>query len=140
MNTQLASQLSSIRRPNVVGLVVAVLLAATVLALVVPTLETPAHVDRITVDNPHAWWANVDVTGDGRDGWVGIGAVDGETELTFHEVIDQGDAWTFDFAYGGEHVEIRVTRQQLEQDEWRIRVPDRFADQLRSAEVPESSR
>jgi hypothetical protein len=36
---------------------------------VVPGLRLPAYVDQLTIDNPDAWWVNVDVTdsdGDGR--------------------------------------------------------------------------
>jgi hypothetical protein len=111
-------------------------LAAT--AVVVPALRPPAHVDRVTVDNPHAWAVNVDVTDAGRTAWLGVGTVEREEEKSFAAVLDQGDEWTFRFAYGGADVEVRLTGAQLAEDRWRVTVPRQLADELRSTEVPET--
>ena len=138
MTTRLASQPHSTRRNDIIGIVVTGLVYAAAMAATVPALRLPAYVDQITIDNPHAWDVNTDVTDRERDGWVGIGAVDRDTEHTFHSVIDQGDTWIFDFAYAGEHAELRVSRHQLEQDDWRVTVPDELIDRLRSANVPET--
>lgn len=138
MTTQLASLPRAIRRTNIVGLVVTGLFSAATMAIAVPALRVPASVQQITIDNPHAWEVHIDVTDSDRDGWMGVGAVERENERTFQTVIDQGDTWVFDFAYSGEHTELRVSRHQLEQDDWRITVPDDFADRLRSADVTET--
>jgi hypothetical protein len=114
-------------------------LAAT--AVVVPALRPPTHVDRVTVDNPHAWAVNVDVTDvtdTGRGAWLGVGTVEREEEKTFAAVLDQGDEWTFRFAYRGTEVELRVTGAQLAEDRWRVAVPRQLAEELRSAGVPET--
>jgi hypothetical protein len=111
-------------------------LAAT--AVVVPALRPPAHVDRVTVDNPHEWAVNVDVTDTGRAAWLGIGTVEREEEKTFASILDQGDEWTFRFAYRGADVELRLTGAQLAEDRWRVTVPRQLAEELRSAEVPET--
>jgi hypothetical protein len=120
------------------GLLVAGLFYAAAMGVVVPALRTPAEVDHLTIDNPHDWRVNVDVTDAERDGWLGIGGLDRESEQRFGSVIDQGDEWIFQFAYSGKQTELRVTREQLERDDWRVTVPDEFADRLRSANVPET--
>jgi hypothetical protein len=138
MTTRLASRPRSTRRNDIIGVVVTGLVYAGAMAAAAPALRLPAYVDQVTIDNPHAWDVNTDVTDRGRDGWVGIGPVHRDTAHTFHHVIDQGDTWIFAFAYAGEHAELRVSRHQLEQDDWRVTVPDELIDRLRSANVPET--
>lgn len=139
MTTTLVSQPRSRRRRDLVGLVATGLAWVAALAMLVPTLRVPPYVDQITIDNPHPWAINVDVT-NGGDGWVGIGPVDRDGRSTFHGVVDQGGTWIFTFTYAGEHAQLRISRQQLQRDNWEITVPDEVAEQLRAAGVPETPR
>jgi len=109
------------------------------LAIVVPLhplLRGPSFVDEITVDNPHEWEVNIDVSDHRRDGWVGIGRVAREEVQTFEEILDQGQQWVFQFDYaevaGGE---LTVNRSELERSGWSITVPDDFARRMRAAGV-----
>jgi hypothetical protein len=138
MNTRLAPQPRSTRRSDIIGMVVTVLLWAGATALMAPALRTPADVDEITIDNPHSWSVEITVTDRDRDGWVGIGGAGREREQTFQNVLDQGDTWTFRFAYAGEYAETRLSRSQLERDNWHVTVPEEFATRLRSAGVLET--
>lgn len=61
------------------------------MAVAVATLGLPARVDQVTIDNPHPWLVNVDVTGSDRDGRLGIGTVSRNSEKSFTGIIDQGD-------------------------------------------------
>ena len=137
MNTDLTSPVR-FRPGRAVGLIVTLVLWTTVTAAVGPLLDDPAHVDRLTIDNPHPWPVSVDATGATRDGWVSVGGVARDSAQTFHLVLDQGDSWIFRFAYGGQHAEMRTSRTRLDHDNWHVTVPDRFATRLRAAAVPET--
>ncbi|MDQ4134350.1 MAG: hypothetical protein M3179_14380 [Actinomycetota bacterium] len=131
---------ASLPRSNVLLAVVGAALAGALLLTLSSPLESPERVDHITVVNPQAWNAEIDVTTEARDGWLGIGAVDRQDEQTFGEVIDQGDRWVFRFSYGGEQSELVVDRGQLESEQWRVTVPSQFAERMRVGGVVESAR
>ena len=126
-------------RSDVLLTVLGIAVFAALLVLASPGLRLPAHVDRVTVANPHAWNAEVDVTAASRDGWLGIGSVQRQSEQAFREVLDQGGRWIFRFSYGGENVEVTVDRAQLEQTDWRVSVPPSFAEHLIQAGVEQSA-
>lgn len=129
----------SLPRSNVLlALVGAALVGALFLAVGSP-LEPPEHVSQITVTNPQAWNAEIDVTTEARDGWLGVGSVDRQDEQAFDEVIDQGDRWVFRFSYAGEHTELVVDRAQLERDDWRVMVPSDFAERMQASGVAQSA-
>jgi hypothetical protein len=136
--TPAAGQPASARRADLVQLVVAAVAFAAVMAAVPPTLRVPPHVDRLTVENPHPWEITVAVTDDDRDGWHPIGALERESEQRFLQLVDQGDRWTFRFSYAGEQADLSVTAAQLEEDGWRVTVPDQLAADLRAAGVAET--
>lgn len=139
MRTPLWAQPRSSRRREIVGYVAVALLYLAAMAVAIPALRVPPHIDQITIDNPHPWWVSIDVTDRDREAWLGIGGVARDGSYTFRDVIDQGFVWTFEFAYGGERVELTVTRRQLEDAGWRIAVPAELADQLRRVGIPESA-
>jgi hypothetical protein len=124
-----------VRRTELVGVALTVLLGIAAIVAMASALRVPAHVDEVTFDNPHEWPATIRATDGEADGWHGIGVVDRETEHTFQEIIDQGDTWVFRFSYAGEVAEVRVSGAQLAEDRWQLRVPDEFADALRAAGV-----
>jgi len=129
----------SVGRTDLVGFAVAVPFAVAGLLVAASGLRLPAHVDQVTIDNPHEWPAHVQVTDD-RDRWVGVGTVGRESEHGFLEVLDQGEVWIFRFSYAGEVVDLRVSGAQLEDDEWRVRVPDEFAETLRAGGIAAAPR
>jgi hypothetical protein len=135
-----SDQPASNQRRELIQAAVATLVSAAVIVAVVPTLRVPAHVDRLTVENPHPWAVTVVASNHDRDGWHAVGALERDSEHMFREVIDQGDQWTFRFRYAGEQADLRVTSAQLEEDAWRITVPDELAADLRSARVAETPR
>lgn len=110
-----------------------VAMAFLVLALM-SAMESPPHVGRITIDNPHGWAASVEVAASERDGWVGVRTVEPEGSQTFEEVLDQGDQWRFRFSYGGAAGgELVISRSELDRRGWNIAVPDTFPDRMRAA-------
>lgn len=126
----------SVRRTDLLGFAVTFALAVAVLLVAVPALRLPAHVDEVTIDNPHEWPASIEVTDQDRDGWVGVGTVGRESEHGFLEVLDQGEVWIFRFSYAGNAVELRVSGARLERNDWQVSVPPEFAETLRAAGVP----
>jgi hypothetical protein len=128
------------QRDDLVRWAVAAALFAAALAAIMPALRVPAHVDRVTVDNPYRWRVNVVATGDGRAARHDLGAVDREDVHEFADLVDQGEAWTFRFSYAGEHADLRVTAAELEELGWRVAVPDELATRLGAAGVAESPR
>jgi hypothetical protein len=140
MTTRTATLPRSLRRGDVVGVAVIVLLWAAGMAALAPTLRSPAHVERITVDNPTAWRVNVDVTDEEAGAWVGLGSVDRGHRYAFADVLDQGGTWVFTFRYAGQHAELRLSRHQLEQAGWQVTVPAELTRRLQAAAVPETPR
>lgn len=113
------------------GVVVALVLAAAVPLM--RLLETPSFVDRISVENPTRYDIGIDVTDADRDGWMAIGTARRATSSTFQEIIDQGDVWIFRFrAQAEDGGELRVTRQELERDGWKLTIPESVGDDLQS--------
>lgn len=123
-------------RIQLLGHAVAVAVVAAALALAGAGLRLPAHVDELAIANPHPWPAHIQVTDADRGRWLGIGTVDRHTEQGFLDIGDQGELWVVRFSYAGESVELRVPATQLEDDDWRLTVPEALAEALRAAGVP----
>jgi hypothetical protein len=133
-------ELRSARHDDMIGLAVAACFVIAALTIAVPAIQVPAHVDRLTVDNPHRWMVTVDVSDADADSWVGVGTVERERDQTFDSILDQGAEWTIRFTYAGVHVDLQTTDTRLERQGWRVTVPDRLADELSAADVPETPR
>jgi hypothetical protein len=129
----------SVRGADLPGIAVTAPFAVAALLMAASGLRLPAHVDHVMIDNPHDWPAHIQVTDD-RDGWVGVGTVGPEAEQGFLDIVDQGEVWIFRFSYAGEAVELRVSGAQLEDDDWRVTVPDEFAETLRARGVAAAPR
>jgi hypothetical protein len=110
-------------------------LSIVVLAFACPGCSDVGFVDRIVIDNPTDFTANVDVTSGARDGWIGLTTVAGGSQATVQEVIDQGSAWIFRFSYAHHDEELRVSRVELVRSDWRVEVPESFAAALRARGV-----
>jgi hypothetical protein len=126
----------SVGRIEFLGYGVAVTVAAAALAVAGSGLRLPAHVEELAIDNPHPWPAHVQVTDADRGRWLGIGTIGRGTEKNFLDTGDQGELWIFRFSYAGESVELRVPASKLEDDDWRLTVPETFAENLHAARVP----
>lgn len=97
----------------------------------------PDFVDRLDVVNRAPYELSVDVRGDGDTAWLPLGYVLRDTTTTVHDVLDQGDAWTFRFTGQGRDAgEVTVTRAALARAGWRLQVPGAVENHLRSAGVP----
>jgi hypothetical protein len=117
-----------------VTLVITGAVVVAIVALVWPGSRLPSYVDDITVVNPHPWDVGVDVTGAERDGWLGMGTVDRTASHAFGQVIDQGEQWVFRFTYSGvDGGELVVTRNELEASDWKVTVPELFAERMRAS-------
>ncbi len=124
------------RKGSALALLGAGVAVAFLMLALMSAIEPPAHVSRITIDNPHEWAATVVVAGDETDGWMGLGTVERQASHTFEEVLDQGDQWRFRFSYGGaDGGEVAMSRSDLERRAWKVVVPDTFADRMRAAGV-----
>jgi hypothetical protein len=127
-------------RRNLDMALIAAAVAVLALLVVMPATRLPSFVDRVTIVNPHPWSVHVDVTGDGRDGRVALAGVGPERTRTVTAVIDHGETWIFEFAYGGaDGGELVVNRAELEDAGWRITVPEEFAARMRAAGMEPST-
>jgi hypothetical protein len=108
---------------------VSILLAAVTVACA----TSGAVVDRLTVINATGYDLEISVTDADRDGWTPLGRVRGGETKEHSHVNDVGDVWIFRFEYPGpvDAGELRLTRDALEDDRWRVRVPDDVGRTLR---------
>lgn len=119
-----------------------VVVLALSLAAVVPVarlLEPPSFVDRITVTNPTVYDIGIDVTDNDDELWMAVGTARRVATSTFERVIDQGEVWIFRFsAQGRDGGSLRVSRQQLEGDGWRLAIPEEVGRTLAERGAPPS--
>jgi hypothetical protein len=118
----------------------AILAGAAAMLLFLPMLlllQGPSFVSKITLTNPTPYRVNVEVTGAEDDGWLDLGTVPREREITVEEVASQGDRWVFRFTSAGVIAgELELARADLERDGWRVNIPAGLAETLRAAGVP----
>lgn len=125
-----------VRHIGTAGLVVAVTVVIVLIA-VPRLLDSPPLVDRLVVGNPSGYDVSIEATDARRRGWVAVGTAQRGTTSTFEEIVDQGDIWIFRFSAQGEDGgELQVSRQQLERDGWRMRVPAEVGEQLERNGAP----
>ena len=106
---------------------------------VISGLQPPVVRDRVTIENPTEWHAEVHVSEpDGAR--LHIGTVAGEGKHTFQDVIDPGSGWLFRFSYaGGPPVEQYLSRTELEAARWTVTVPAAFGEQMLARDMPPSA-
>ena len=126
------------RPRDIVPAIVVGLLLAGLLALTALTLRTPDTVS-LTVQNPLAWRAEVEVRPSDSSSWTGLGAVARDGRLEFLQAPDQGGDWIIRYSYAGQSEEVEVSRQQLEADGWVVVVPEGLGERLRDAGVAETT-
>jgi len=113
-------------------LAAAALVVGIALALVLGTrlLEGPRFVERVRIVNETEYDVNASVSGDDQR-LLGLGYVEGGSDLTVRSVIDEGDAWIFEFSYGGTRAAaISMSRSDLEHADWTVEVPAAAEERL----------
>jgi hypothetical protein len=118
------------RSGAVVRAAVIVVLLAAVLAGSLLLVRDRTFVPRVTIDNPTALALDVDIAASTRDGWVPAGVAAERGATAFHEVLDHGDEWAFRFTNGDGTAVLRVSRDDLARNGWRVEVPASIAERL----------
>jgi hypothetical protein len=113
------------------------LLALAACTFLVNACSEVAFVDAITIVNDTIYAANVSVTDENRNGWLGLSKVGPESTHSAEEVIDQGAVWVFRFDFAGRYEEeVEVSRRDLRSNGWSVSVPESFEQHLRELDVP----
>ena len=118
----------------------AVLLAVLLVSGLVLTsaaLDDPPFVPRVAIDNPSPHDIAVTVSSPEAAGELPLGTARQRCTTSFHEIVDQGDAWVVRFqAQGVDGGAISLSRDALQQAGWTIRVPDEVVARLTAAGAP----
>lgn len=118
------------RTSTALRIVLVAVLVGTLLALALRIVDGPRFVDRVTIANRSSSALDVDVADSRQGSWTPEGvALEGGT-TTFQDVIDQGDMWWIRFSSANRSVVVRVPREQLAQNGWRVTVPKSISDTL----------
>ena len=116
---------------NVVVAVVGGLLALALVVGVLRSVQGPAVVDRVTVDNPTPYAVDISVAAARGDSSLDLGPVSPQARHAFESVVDQGDRWVVHVTSasndGGEFV---VRRRDLQRANWVITIPDGVGTKL----------
>jgi hypothetical protein len=70
---------------------------------------------------------------------MAVGSVRRESTLTFRDIVDQGDSWTFQLsAQGKDGGKLQLSKADLEKAGWQVEIPQSVSDKLLSqgAEFP----
>lgn len=105
------------------------------LTLVATGCSGVRFVDKVEVANDTSYRASIDVRGR-TGGWLALTTVRAGETAVVEDVIDQGDQWTFRFAYAGIAVETLTTRAALADSDWRVEVPPELEESLEKEGVP----
>lgn len=92
-------------------------------------------VERISIANDTEYPATVEVRGVNR-GWLPVTTVSPGEKRAVAEVIDQGQSWTFRFAYAGEQAEVEFSRGELATTGWLVEVPLELEEKLHVQGIP----
>ncbi|HEX5587360.1 MAG TPA: hypothetical protein VFZ17_08640 [Acidimicrobiia bacterium] len=111
------------RSSTALRIVLVAVLGAAVLALALRIVDGPPFVDRVTIVNQSSAPLDVDVAGSRDGSWTPEGVALEGGATTFQEVVDQGDVWWFRLSSADRSVVVRVPREQLAQNGWRVTVP-----------------
>ena len=114
--------------------IVALLIVGALLCLAMAyALRDPDFVPRVTVENPSRLDINVSVRPSDDASRLILASVPPTTSARTLDVLDQGDEWIFSFSSGGvDGGTIRVSREKLAADDWRLVVPDSVIDRLQT--------
>lgn len=116
---------------NIVFAVVAGLAALALILGVLRSVQGPAVIERVTIDNPTPYPVEVSVAGSSHAARVVLGPVSPASRHTFESVLDEGDRWvvrvTSARSNGGE---FAVRRGDLHRSNWVITIPDSVGAKL----------
>jgi hypothetical protein len=119
-----------VRTSTALRVVVVAVLVAAVLALALRIVDGPRFVDRVTIANRSSVPLDVDVAESRQGGWTPEGVALEGGATAFQGVVDQGDVWWFRFSSANRSVVVRVPREQLARNGWRITVPASISSTL----------
>lgn len=99
--------------------------------------DSPSFVD-VGVINETEYSTDVSVQSSPAGASLELGFVGPRSEREFQQVIDQGESWIFTFDHFGVYAEsLTISRDDLERAEWRVDVPESYAETLRDmGQVP----
>ena len=84
----------------------------------------PAVVPQVTIANPTDDLVNVLAVDDGGSR-LPLNIVEPHRTAVTHDVIDQGDTWTFVFRTSGRTIaRVQMSREDLQRAHWRVSVPN----------------
>lgn len=120
----------------------AAIVGAAALIGMTALLRGPDFVDHVTIDNRSAYDLDVAVTGAQRTGLLGLTTIGPHQGDRVEEVIDQGDTWVFVITRAGDQIaRIRISRQDLAANGWRVTLPASLEETLRAkGQVPLTQR
>ena len=131
------SSLPPARMGHVLLIGVAVVVIIVLFKFLVPLFEGPGHVDDLHVVNPTDYDISIAASAPGEQSRTLLGSVDAGDEATFERVVDQGDDWVFHFRTQGRDAgEVERTAEQLEADDWQLRIPASIGERLAADGVP----
>jgi hypothetical protein len=117
---------------RLIDVVVAAIFAVIVTAFAV---DSPSRTPDIAIKNGTPYDVTIKVSDGNGDDWMGFALVDAQSEVVVRAPVDHGSEWTLSFGRGGEYP---ITRSELEQAGWRMRVPDAVAERLAAAGIAPS--
>jgi len=115
--------------------------ASLVFLLMAAAFRDPAFVDRVRIDNRSGYDVHVDVAAGAGQSRLPLGVAAQQCTTAFDDVLDAGPTWVVRFTtQGRDGGAIAVSRAQLEQNGWTLRVPDDVVDRFRAAGAPPAPR
>ena len=116
--------------------------AVVVIAVaLLPGMQLPTFVRRVTVTNATSYGIDVQVTNPQRDGWIDLGGYPPLTTRAVDQVVDQGPNWVFRFTYGGDDIgQIAMTKAELKRANWQVTIPAELGERLVAVGRPASAR
>ena len=116
---------------NIAAGVIGGLLALALILGVLQSVQSPAAIDRVTIDNPTPYPVEVSVAGGSGAERIDLGPVSPSARHAFESVVDQGDRWVVHVnsaaSDGGDFV---VRHSDLERSHWLITIPDAVGARL----------
>lgn len=90
-----------------------------------------SQIDRLVVENESGYPLQIEVSDAEGETWLPVGVVPPDAEKIVRRVADRGETWVFRFSYGGtEAGRLRLSRQELLEADWHVRVPEGVGEKL----------
>lgn len=123
---------SAARWPSFVGHDLFVIIVIAIVAVVVTVVITqPPDRVSLTIVNDTDYEFTVWAAAPGDSSRTPVGIVGARSTRDAQRTIDQGSTWIFTFAgQGADAGAYELTREQLADDEWHLRIPEEVADRL----------